>query len=130
MIDNADESMAAGGGADNSPIGADLSGISTPVSGVGIGGGSGDGQAVPLYWYQCKYCLSNFNTNKKLDIHINSHDEFDSNDYSCGNVYSGRKSLWVSLSKFQLTKEKKTNFLCLSLRFIVINTRTLRMCIV
>ncbi|XP_030382184.1 zinc finger protein hangover isoform X4 [Scaptodrosophila lebanonensis] len=54
--------------------------------------------AMPLYWYQCKYCPSNFNTNKKLAIHINSHDEFDSNDYSCkdcGNVYSGRKSLWV-----------------------------------
>ncbi|KAH8308483.1 hypothetical protein KR044_011978, partial [Drosophila immigrans] len=53
---------------------------------------------LPLYWYQCKYCPSNFNTNKKLAIHINSHDEFDSNDYSCkdcGNVYSGRKSLWV-----------------------------------
>lgn len=57
--------------------------------------------APPLYWYQCKYCPSNFNTNKKLAIHINSHDEFDSNDYSCkdcGNVYSGRKSLWVSSS--------------------------------
>lgn len=56
--------------------------------------------ALPLYWYQCKYCPSNFNTNKKLAIHINSHDEFDSNDYSCkdcGNVYSGRKSLWVSM---------------------------------
>lgn len=55
--------------------------------------------SLPLYWYQCKYCPSNFNTNKKLAIHINSHDEFDSNDYSCkdcGNVYSGRKSLWVS----------------------------------
>ncbi|XP_017852201.1 zinc finger protein hangover [Drosophila busckii] len=54
--------------------------------------------SLPLYWYQCKYCPSNFNTNKKLAIHINSHDEFDSNDYSCkdcGNVYSGRKSLWV-----------------------------------
>ncbi|XP_055910344.1 zinc finger protein hangover isoform X2 [Eupeodes corollae] len=52
----------------------------------------------PVYWYQCRYCPSNFNTNKKLAIHINSHYEFDSNDYSCkdcGNVYSGRKSLWV-----------------------------------
>lgn len=51
-----------------------------------------------VYWYQCRYCPSNFNTNKKLAIHINSHYEFDSNDYSCkdcGNVYSGRKSLWV-----------------------------------
>ncbi|KAL5276891.1 hypothetical protein ACFFRR_002229 [Megaselia abdita] len=50
------------------------------------------------YWFQCRYCPANFNTNKKLAIHINSHDEFDSNDYSCkdcGNVYSGRKSLWV-----------------------------------
>lgn len=93
---NADESMAAGGAAaDNSSVGADMSGISTPVSTVGLG----DTQAGPLYWYQCKYCPSNFNTNKKLAIHINSHDEFDSNDYSCkdcGNVYSGRKSLWVS----------------------------------
>lgn len=56
--------------------------------------------APPLYWYQCKYCPSNFNTNKKLAIHINSHDEFDSSDYSCkdcGNVYSGRKSLWVKM---------------------------------
>ncbi|XP_055841956.1 zinc finger protein hangover [Episyrphus balteatus] len=54
--------------------------------------------AAPVYWYQCRYCPSNFNTNKKLAIHINSHYEFDSNDYSCkdcGNVYSGRKSLWV-----------------------------------
>lgn len=91
---NADESNAPGMAAvDNSSVGADLSGISTPVSGVGL---ASDG---PLYWYQCKYCPSNFNTNKKLAIHINSHDEFDSNDYSCkdcGNVYSGRKSLWVS----------------------------------
>lgn len=54
--------------------------------------------APPTYWYQCRYCPANFNTNKKLAIHINSHDEFDSSDYSCkdcGNVYSGRKSLWV-----------------------------------
>ncbi|XP_075158522.1 hangover [Haematobia irritans] len=95
--DNADESILnAGGGGDNNSTTADMSGLSTPVSVVGAGetgGGSG-----PLYWYQCKYCPSNFNTNKKLAIHINSHDEFDSNDYSCkdcGNVYSGRKSLWV-----------------------------------
>ncbi|XP_036319556.1 zinc finger protein hangover [Rhagoletis pomonella] len=80
---------------------ADRSGISTPVSSVGAGGerSTVDTSATgPLYWYQCKYCPSNFNTNKKLAIHINSHDEFDSNDYSCkdcGNVYSGRKSLWV-----------------------------------
>ncbi|XP_017029979.1 zinc finger protein hangover isoform X3 [Drosophila kikkawai] len=69
---------------------ADLSTLSANASGLGVG--------TPLYWYQCKYCPSNFNTNKKLAIHINSHDEFDSNDYSCkdcGNVYSGRKSLWV-----------------------------------
>ncbi|XP_061388292.1 zinc finger protein hangover [Musca vetustissima] len=88
---NMDESVG-GGGADASA--ADLSGISTPVS---VSGG-GEGSSGPLYWYQCKYCPSNFNTNKKLAIHINSHDEFDSNDYSCkdcGNVYSGRKSLWV-----------------------------------
>ncbi|XP_053948668.1 zinc finger protein hangover [Anastrepha ludens] len=81
---------------------ADRSGISTPVSSVGAGGGDRStldtSTSGPLYWYQCKYCPSNFNTNKKLAIHINSHDEFDSNDYSCkdcGNVYSGRKSLWV-----------------------------------
>lgn len=52
----------------------------------------------PSYWFQCRYCPANFNTNKKLAIHINSHEEFDSSDYSCkdcGNVYSGRKSLWV-----------------------------------
>ena len=91
---NADESMTAV--VDNSSAGADMSGISTPVSSVGLGESQAAG---PLYWYQCKYCPSNFNTNKKLAIHINSHDEFDSNDYSCkdcGNVYSGRKSLWVS----------------------------------
>ncbi|XP_073828906.1 hangover [Musca autumnalis] len=91
---NIDESVGGGGGVDASA--ADLSGISTPVS---VTGGGGDGSSLgPLYWYQCKYCPSNFNTNKKLAIHINSHDEFDSNDYSCkdcGNVYSGRKSLWV-----------------------------------
>ncbi|XP_067639570.1 zinc finger protein hangover isoform X2 [Eurosta solidaginis] len=86
---------------------ADRSGISTPASSVGGTGGGGatdrstlntSATTGPLYWYQCKYCPSNFNTNKKLAIHINSHDEFDSNDYSCkdcGNVYSGRKSLWV-----------------------------------
>lgn len=94
---NVDETMTAGGG-DNSTA-ADMSGISTPVSVVGgVSGGGGDSSVGPLYWYQCKYCPSNFNTNKKLAIHINSHDEFDSNDYSCkdcGNVYSGRKSLWV-----------------------------------
>uniref|UniRef100_A0A1A9Z658 Zinc finger protein hangover n=1 Tax=Glossina pallidipes TaxID=7398 RepID=A0A1A9Z658_GLOPL len=89
------------GAADNSSAGADASGISTPISGIGNTSGAGGNSAsgnVPLYWYQCKYCPSNFNTNKKLAIHINSHDEFDSNDYSCkdcGNVYSGRKSLWV-----------------------------------
>ncbi|XP_017109382.2 zinc finger protein hangover isoform X1 [Drosophila bipectinata] len=69
------------------PAGGDLTDTSASVS-----------LSTPLYWYQCKYCPSNFNTNKKLAIHINSHDEFDSNDYSCkdcGNVYSGRKSLWV-----------------------------------
>ncbi|SPP77645.1 blast:Zinc finger protein hangover [Drosophila guanche] len=63
-----------------------------------ISGAAATATTTPLYWYQCKYCPSNFNTNKKLAIHINSHDEFDSNDYSCkdcGNVYSGRKSLWV-----------------------------------
>lgn len=77
---------------------ADKSGTSTPIraSAAPLDNSS---SAAPLYWYQCKYCPSNFNTNKKLAIHINSHDEFDSNDYSCkdcGNVYSGRKSLWVS----------------------------------
>lgn len=69
----------------------------TSMSGPGVGAN------LPLYWYQCKYCPSNFNTNKKLAIHINSHDEFDSSDYSCkdcGNVYSGRKSLWVSVEEF------------------------------
>lgn len=99
---NADESMAAAV-VDTSSVGADMSGISTPVSGVGVG----DTQAGPLYWYQCKYCPSNFNTNKKLAIHINSHDEFDSNDYSCkdcGNVYSGRKSLWVGLANKLIKK--------------------------
>ncbi|XP_055371125.1 zinc finger protein hangover [Condylostylus longicornis] len=50
------------------------------------------------FWFQCRYCASNFDSNKKLAIHINIHDEVDSSDYSCkdcGNVYSGRKSLWV-----------------------------------
>ncbi|XP_058974904.1 zinc finger protein hangover-like [Musca domestica] len=97
---NMDESVGGtGGGGGADATAADLSGISTPVSvSGGAGGGGGDGSSGPLYWYQCKYCPSNFNTNKKLAIHINSHDEFDSNDYSCkdcGNVYSGRKSLWV-----------------------------------
>lgn len=52
----------------------------------------------PIYWYQCSYCPAHFETNKKLAIHLNSHTEFDANDYSCkdcGNVYNGRKSLWV-----------------------------------
>ncbi|XP_043657965.1 zinc finger protein hangover isoform X2 [Drosophila teissieri] len=73
------------------PTAADLADLSTLAAGASTA-------SAPLYWYQCKYCPSNFNTNKKLAIHINSHDEFDSNDYSCkdcGNVYSGRKSLWV-----------------------------------
>ncbi|KRK06450.1 zinc finger protein hangover isoform X2 [Drosophila yakuba] len=73
------------------PTAADLADLSTLATGASTA-------SAPLYWYQCKYCPSNFNTNKKLAIHINSHDEFDSNDYSCkdcGNVYSGRKSLWV-----------------------------------
>ncbi|XP_033169939.1 zinc finger protein hangover isoform X2 [Drosophila mauritiana] len=73
------------------PTSSDLADLSTLAAG-------GSTASAPLYWYQCKYCPSNFNTNKKLAIHINSHDEFDSNDYSCkdcGNVYSGRKSLWV-----------------------------------
>ncbi|XP_037938241.1 zinc finger protein hangover isoform X2 [Teleopsis dalmanni] len=97
--------FADGAVGDTSSLGADHSGISTPVSGASIAGGERNttDQAAaaptgPLYWYQCKYCPSNFNTNKKLAIHINSHDEFDSKDYSCkdcGNVYSGRKSLWV-----------------------------------
>lgn len=81
------------------PTGGDLTDNSVNVS------GAGGGLSTPLYWYQCKYCPSNFNTNKKLAIHINSHDEFDSNDYSCkdcGNVYSGRKSLWVSLLLYSL----------------------------
>lgn len=78
---------------DGKPTSSDLADLSTLAAG-------GSTASAPLYWYQCKYCPSNFNTNKKLAIHINSHDEFDSNDYSCkdcGNVYSGRKSLWVSL---------------------------------
>uniref|UniRef100_A0A0A1X6T3 Zinc finger protein hangover n=1 Tax=Zeugodacus cucurbitae TaxID=28588 RepID=A0A0A1X6T3_ZEUCU len=97
-----DDSLAGGArGADVSSAAnpADRSGLSTPVSNVGAERGALDSSTSgPLYWYQCKYCPSNFNTNKKLAIHINSHDEFDSNDYSCkdcGNVYSGRKSLWV-----------------------------------
>nr|XP_014101461.1 zinc finger protein hangover [Bactrocera oleae] len=97
-----DDSLAGGGGgADVSSAAnpADRSGLSTPVSSVGAERSTLDSSTSgPLYWYQCKYCPSNFNTNKKLAIHINSHDEFDSNDYSCkdcGNVYSGRKSLWV-----------------------------------
>nr|NP_727980.2 hangover, isoform A [Drosophila melanogaster]AAF48611.3 hangover, isoform A [Drosophila melanogaster] len=76
---------------DGKPTSSDLADLSTLAAG-------GSTASAPLYWYQCKYCPSNFNTNKKLAIHINSHDEFDSNDYSCkdcGNVYSGRKSLWV-----------------------------------
>lgn len=95
---NADQSTL---GAGNDTSVADMSGISTPVSVVG---GPESTAVGPLYWYQCKYCPSNFNTNKKLAIHINSHDEFDSNDYSCkdcGNVYSGRKSLWVSMDRVQ-----------------------------
>lgn len=91
-----DGDMTLGGNAADISA-ANQSGISTPVSGItSLVGGDAGGQ---LLWYQCKYCPSNFNTNKKLAIHINSHDEFDSNDYSCkdcGNVYSGRKSLWVS----------------------------------
>ncbi|XP_017065061.1 zinc finger protein hangover isoform X2 [Drosophila eugracilis] len=78
--------------------GADLSDLSTLAASASATSASNQGLGTPLYWYQCKYCPSNFNTNKKLAIHINSHDEFDSNDYSCkdcGNVYSGRKSLWV-----------------------------------
>ncbi|XP_018802438.1 PREDICTED: zinc finger protein hangover [Bactrocera latifrons] len=97
-----DDSLAGGaGGADVGTAAntADRSGLSTPVSSVGAERSTLDNSTSgPLYWYQCKYCPSNFNTNKKLAIHINSHDEFDSNDYSCkdcGNVYSGRKSLWV-----------------------------------
>ncbi|XP_020715406.1 zinc finger protein hangover [Ceratitis capitata] len=96
-----DDTFGAAGGADTSSTAnpADRSSISTPVSGVGAERSTLDtSTSGPLYWYQCKYCPSNFNTNKKLAIHINSHDEFDSNDYSCkdcGNVYSGRKSLWV-----------------------------------
>ncbi|XP_052850413.1 zinc finger protein hangover isoform X2 [Drosophila gunungcola] len=82
------------------PTAAELANLSALAAGASANASaSGQGlQGTPLYWYQCKYCPSNFNTNKKLAIHINSHDEFDSNDYSCkdcGNVYSGRKSLWV-----------------------------------
>ncbi|XP_062141739.1 zinc finger protein hangover isoform X2 [Drosophila sulfurigaster albostrigata] len=76
-----------------------ITALNTSNSASAVDLGAADTSTVmPLYWYQCKYCPSNFNTNKKLAIHINSHDEFDSNDYSCkdcGNVYSGRKSLWV-----------------------------------
>ncbi|XP_016924045.3 zinc finger protein hangover isoform X4 [Drosophila suzukii] len=80
------------------PTAADLADLSTLAASASTASASGQVLGTPLYWYQCKYCPSNFNTNKKLAIHINSHDEFDSNDYSCkdcGNVYSGRKSLWV-----------------------------------
>ncbi|XP_037727571.1 zinc finger protein hangover isoform X2 [Drosophila subpulchrella] len=80
------------------PTAADLTDLSTLAASASAASASGQVLGTPLYWYQCKYCPSNFNTNKKLAIHINSHDEFDSNDYSCkdcGNVYSGRKSLWV-----------------------------------
>ncbi|XP_016986245.2 zinc finger protein hangover isoform X2 [Drosophila rhopaloa] len=80
------------------PTASDLANLATLAAGAAAVSASGQGLGTPLYWYQCKYCPSNFNTNKKLAIHINSHDEFDSNDYSCkdcGNVYSGRKSLWV-----------------------------------
>ncbi|XP_043948741.1 zinc finger protein hangover isoform X2 [Drosophila biarmipes] len=80
------------------PTAADLADLSTLAASASAASASGQVLGTPLYWYQCKYCPSNFNTNKKLAIHINSHDEFDSNDYSCkdcGNVYSGRKSLWV-----------------------------------
>ncbi|XP_059615643.1 zinc finger protein hangover-like [Phlebotomus argentipes] len=53
-------------------------------------------------WFQCRYCDENFNSNKKLTIHMNTHEEHDSTDYTCrdcGNVYGTRKSLWVHRHK-------------------------------
>lgn len=117
-----DDSLAGGGGgADVSSAAnpADRSGLSTPVSSVGAERSTLDSSTSgPLYWYQCKYCPSNFNTNKKLAIHINSHDEFDSNDYSCkdcGNVYSGRKSLWVGVFKISSNSYLLTLFYFVSI---------------
>uniref|UniRef100_A0A1B0CY28 Uncharacterized protein n=2 Tax=Lutzomyia longipalpis TaxID=7200 RepID=A0A1B0CY28_LUTLO len=53
-------------------------------------------------WFQCRYCDENFNSNKKLTIHMNTHEEHDKTDYTCrdcGNVYGTRKSLWVHRHK-------------------------------